>query len=759
MAYGIYNDAALTRLTSSAQPKWFLLPAAGGTKVSTLYLGDPVSPLSTTATLSITPVGGDLTGSPPNLSVALGLHGTGIFGAPNAPLIFTPLNLTTPVAIDVQVICAAGALAEFTNWSLRIVGISGQLPYAYCAAFRADQGLAQSLRVVDPACVAGPVVGSMPGFIWGQSRWRDASEINQMALVPTCWDTDPADVGLEKFVSGIGAADDLLLVDLETTPATLGAVHPRVHKGEYFTGTNRHYLPADSAGDSAGYAVEVFPATSSFNLAALPRPQTPVFIGRWRMDDTGAYETDVSYRYIGMPYSATSPFDPFDSGPQYTLDRGSGAIALNHLAPSLPVSGTMFLGILPAGAPAQFNVPYYPIQSIGRVYAENPVVDATGYTFNAATGLLTLGGGSWSGLPMYADYVAAIAAVYELPSAVTDGSEDTRLVTSLDLNPATSGIQQGTLHMMRRPWQAFSLQLYADKPRLNLPSGSTGTVVFGPVFCEQDYALLVVTAYGVGSQDAVPGVRMRIVPGAGFEGLINYQDPTSQEVEVMTGGDGSASLIYLPPDTYGWWLSLSTSVSGNTLTLPTAVPAGDIYTALNGWSVLTYQVQDNDPYLGKVGAVVDQGEIAWVTTGTAGTVTYQTNGKRVLLSSGLTAVVPAAALDSTGKAIGAAGFNGYVSSLVYSAPLPVATNTGAYFVALAGQVPMYLESLDGSLQSNSIVLQLAPPVDASDQDPTDTLMPPTQSSYLLLDDVTGRLDVNRLAGAPIPGFTINQRIS
>ena len=43
MSYGIYTDAALTRLTSETQPKWFLMPLAGGTKISTVYLGDPLS--------------------------------------------------------------------------------------------------------------------------------------------------------------------------------------------------------------------------------------------------------------------------------------------------------------------------------------------------------------------------------------------------------------------------------------------------------------------------------------------------------------------------------------------------------------------------------------------------------------------------------------------------------------------------------------------------------------------------------------------
>lgn len=249
MSYGVYKDSALTRLTSENTPKWFLCPTAGAVKTGTLYIGDPFTPLTGMAALLLIPVGGDVAGLQPNLQVALrpSIAASGAsagFNIPNTPLVLPPADLSQTIAFDLQVTCPAGKMVDYEDWRIEVIGVPNQLPMAYCGLARADQGLAQRLRVLDPA----RRVGTMPGFIWGQSRWRDETETNEQTLVPTRWDISPASVGLEKFIYGIGCGDDLKLLSVERASGG-SAIYPRLQKGEYFTGPNRHYFAADPNGE------------------------------------------------------------------------------------------------------------------------------------------------------------------------------------------------------------------------------------------------------------------------------------------------------------------------------------------------------------------------------------------------------------------------------------------------------------------------------------------------------------------------------
>ena len=105
------------------------------------------------------------------------------------------------------------------------------------------------------------------------------------------------------------------------------------------------------------------------------------------------------------------------------------------------------------------------------------------------------------------------------------------------------------------------------------------------------------------------------------------------------------------------------------------------------------------------------------------------------------------------------GFDGQIKSLVYSSPLPSARNIGAFFVAIAGRVTVQMVSDEYGIESNPIVLQLAPPEQVTDQGPGSIVTIPDISGYLILDDPAGRTDVYRLAGAPLPPITVNDRAS
>jgi hypothetical protein len=266
----------------------------------------------------------------------------------------------------------------------------------------------------------------------------------------------------------------------------------------------------------------------------------------------------------------------------------------------------------------------------------------------------------------------------------------------------------------------------------------SGLVSFGPVLYSHDYALLSVTAYSSVTGEPVPGARLKVVPGDGFEGYINSQDPAVTPVSLVTGGRGTASFVYTPPAVYGQYLA-PTSVSGSQITLPVPVPIQQLWNADDGWLVRLYAVLNNDPLFGKVGAVTVLGEIPWRTVGTPGTAGYLTNGRRVPLLSAGSALLPSDALDAAGHSYTHPAFSGTVATLQYAASVAAPTGTGAYLLAYVGSFLIQVEDLDTGIVSNQISLTLDVPPSVSDG-----------LSYLTLDDGTsGLLNEFPLGGEPI----------
>jgi hypothetical protein len=217
---------------------------------------------------------------------------------------------------------------------------------------------------------------------------------------------------------------------------------------------------------------------------------------------------------------------------------------------------------------------------------------------------------------------------------------------------------------------------------------------------------------------------------------------------VISGGDGTAAFIYTPLKTYGFYLDPSASVSGSTIALPEPLAISQLWDADRGWTLLTYYVRNDHPYLGKVGANQAFGELAWKTWNEPGSVLYKTNGMRVVWRERTTPVQPVQAYDSNGTPAFIAGvlnpeFDGNAVSLEYAAPLPTASNIGAYYVSFIGRIAIQVQDVETGLMSNTIVLQLEAPPEIKDA--------PDVAGYLYLNTANdiqqGRLNANRLGGA------------
>jgi hypothetical protein len=183
------------------------------------------------------------------------------------------------------------------------------------------------------------------------------------------------------------------------------------------------------------------------------------------------------------------------------------------------------------------------------------------------------------------------------------------------------------------------------------------------------------------------------------------------------------------------------------LVLPAPVPIQQLWNADEGWLARLYQVYNDDPFFGKVGAVAEYGEIAWAASGTPGAADYRTNGKRVLLRSGSNATLPIDALDANGVSYKDAGFTGDVSRIRYNGAIPVEAAVGSFFLTYVGRVTLTLQALDSGIVSNAIQLDLQTPREIVDESGV--------AGYLRPD--AGRLNVNRLGGAPI--LPINVHVS
>jgi hypothetical protein len=735
----IFKDQACTVIPTTTRPLKAVAPATGGTKTISFWIQLQDADIQSGCFLMVQVAGPNLYASPQVVSVAFASL------LPNQPFLCA-VNGQQLFNIQMHVATPAGPTAEYNNWWINactFVDITTPLATASanCSVVRIDNFLTTRCRVL-PA--ARRLLTALPGFQFGTYRWRDQTQINGVSVVPTQWDADVDAIGTDKFIAGIGQDPDLAYQDLEKVNHS---IYARIQHGTYFTGTERYFCPSQSA------TLDIFRVSASelkFSLSAVPRAQLPVFIGTYGLDDYGYYEAAVRYRDVGCG----NPFD-LSGNPQAWLDRAGQTVTINQ--PPAAVPSVAFAGFAPADSSITLNLPVFPMWSIVSVYLETPDNVCAFSGFNQQQGTVTVVFPADSvGMRIFIAYEPAVAVYYEADISSDDG---TLLLTDVELNPAFAGIANGFIYLTHGTQKVGQIVLSADKPRILIPatySSIVGLVAFGPVYYENDYALLMANVTDASGQNPIPNVRLQIIPGADFEGSINYLDPTASPIQLVTGGDGSAAFVYTPNSAYGFYLDPPTSITGAKIILPEAVPFSQLWNADEQWGLVhTYQVNDNQPYLGMIGANPALGEVAWQTWGNVGSVDYKTNGQRVLWTpTGSTLEIkPQQAYDVTGTAALISGavnpaFNGNAVVLEYPVALPTGGSIGAYFVSFIGRISLQVMDVDSGVLSNTILLQLdAPPV-VQDS--------PGVAGYLYLNALQGRLNVNRLGGAPPPVFAFTE---
>ena len=735
----IFKDQNLTAPVWSGRPLKAAAPQTGGVKTVSFWIHLDAADVQPGCFLMVQAMGPDLNASPQTLAVSFAslLPTQAFLSAVNDQRLFN---------IQMQVTALPGAMAEFNNWWIRactFLDVTAPIASldASCSLVRADNSVKARCRVL-PA--NRRLADALPGFEFGAYRWRDDQQVNARSVVPTRWDANLAALGTDKFVAGIGQGDDLAFRQLEKVDHSIFA---RILHGSYFTGTQRYFCPSQSA------VLDIFRVSGAeltFSLSGAPRAQLPVFIGTYRLDDRGYYDADVRYRDLGR----AGRFD-LSGDPQAFLDRGKRSVTINQP----PASSAVFAGFAPAGDSATMDLPVFPMWSIVSVYLETPDKACSFSGFDREQGVVTVAfPADHVGLRIFIVYEPAVAVFYE-----ADGAGDgTRLLTDVELNPAFAGISRGYIYLMHRRQRPERIVLSADKPRILIPptfASIVGLVAFGPVYYENDFALLMATVTGNTDQELIPNVHLRVIPGSDFQGSINYLDPAASPVEVVTGGDGAAACIYTPNTAYGFYIDPATSAAGDRIIVPEPIPLSQLWNPDEQWLLHTYMVHDDHPFLGKVGASVTLGEVSWQTWNQPGTIYYRTNGQRVIWTpaGSKQEIKPQQAYDAAGRPAFAGGavnpaFDGNVTAIEYPVALPTGGNVGAYYLSFIGRVQLQVMDVDSGLLSNTILLQLdAPPVV---QDAPDV------AGYLYLNMSTGlqqgRLNANRLGGAAIPPFAFTQ---
>jgi len=705
---------------------------------ASISIGGQVFPIASygneLSNIQIFPYGPDLQ---KGVQVALGV--SSVVGFPGMPAIFGTNSILTGVANALEVFLSVNVVAgedeEFTNWGIQPINLYYRdfsdgssvvsTEYAYSPKgsgyiYRHDESLPLNIRLLSGN---RKIATDTPGFIVGQYRWRDQTNRNATALIPTRWDTDPASVGLQNFAAGIGDLDDL---EPQSLNEIGDSIYITINDGTYFTGANGYYLPADPVLEflPVSDAAANTDGTVTLNLQKRPRSQGPVYVGTYGLDGQGFYEKDIEFKYMA---TLTNPNgSPRTDLPAryFTTDRVNKRVTLSG---SLP-NRLLYLGSVSGQAIDYFDLAVYPVDQIINVFINRgpnlTPLYATTWTYNAGEGTLQVPSipGALKDQPMYALCSPAVAVLYDA------GPDNTRQIQTVDFNPAFSGIAGGYFYLQHTRQKPASITLACDKPLIPIPAtvaSIIGLIAYGPVYFENDYALLIATAYGAVPGEIIPNAKLDIVVDpTTFSGTINYQDPLSTTVSVITGGDGTANLIFIPSGGFGTWIPTipaagglagiaTRSIVNDTLVLPAPVPVSQVWDATDGWLVETYNILNTDPLFGMLGADYTLGEIAWVTTGTPGHANYKTNGERRLWSvsaaGSRTAILPIDALDSNGVSYTSGGFLGTVKSLVYAQAVSPAPNIGAYFVAYLQRVMIKMR-LDGSdLFSNSILLQMAVP--------------------------------------------------
>lgn len=535
-----------------------------------------------TSSGNITALVAGMSGGPTQLSLSTP---TGVFGPPGVPALFSTSTILSGAAgalqVNIKVTAPAGPEAQYVNLSINVTPFTrpGDVatgfttitvqPVGSIYVQQRDQGLGQRLRLLP---LSRKVNNNLPGFTWGDYRWRDTATENAVAVVPTRWDIDTTTIQ-QDFIGGVGSigdTNDLQPIDLEELQSS---IFLRAQRGQYFTGVNRYYLP------SGNFNLEFLPCYPglpfTYQLLNNPRSQTPVFVGTWIVDGQGFYEYGLKARY-----RFPGTFSPTATEPQFMVDRTTGLLTVNS-AVQVP-QATILLGVLSGGINESFDMPTYPLDKIVRMFVGNPTLNITNYVFDRENGNVSFAKipGTSQGQPLFAVVDAAIAVLYEYDvnddvqiqnAHILDESilrKNTCLLTP-DLNPAFSGLSSGVVYLQHRVLRPVAVTLSADKPQIPIPptlASIIGLIAYGPVFYNGDHALLTATAIGSLPNEVIPGAQLEVIPGGlnpntglplqstTFRGTINGLDPNTNNIVVTTGGDGIANLVYQPVSNFGFYI-------------------------------------------------------------------------------------------------------------------------------------------------------------------------------------------------------------
>ena len=705
-----------------------------GTAITASTVVVPSKQWSSRSNITVYSVGPDTS------TINVGVGQGGSYSFPGMPYILSSsgpilMGSAAAIVIGLEINVPAGPVREFTNWFVstspfypEAAGFVGSIsstafgvtPTVYGYVNQQDQSLPQRLRLLP---VNRDISNPPAGFIFGEYTWRDDTEIDAGAIIPTNWLTDPTTLDNHLFVPGIGQENDLKPLGFSQIN---NSIYLTIDPGFYFTGPNGYYLPATPQLDVLSSL------TTTLHLTQTPEPTIPMFVGTYELDSQGFYEKNLEYRY------KTATAVELGTGlPEYyyTLDRTNNTITLNVPQPLL----TLFVGTISGEPTDYFDIPIYPVASVESVYI--PLADGTKLyginwtvdydlgrlTITAPSGVGTSIAGATDGQVVMITCAPAVAVLYETGVAQYEtGTSEPRVLSTIDLNPAFSGISGGIVYLQHSRQEVGSLVLSCDKPQIPIPatlSSIIGLIAYGPVYFDGDYALLTATAYSEVPGQVIQGAELVIVPDPdNFTGTINGLDPTSVSVTGITGADGTANFIFRPSPNYGLYIPTTaasgslaglatTTLTDDTIVLPEPIPISQLYSAgdASPWLVTLYTVANDNPILGMVGADTSLGQVPWVTTGTPGDVNYKTNGELDPVLNPSLLLLPSQMLDSGGHNYTDMSFTGNVVSLVYSQTLPTSATIGAYFVSFLQRTVLKVAVVDSNVESNSIMLQMANP--------------------------------------------------
>jgi hypothetical protein len=404
------------------------------------------------------------------------------------------------------------------------------------------------------------------GFTFGQYRWR--TDQNANVLVATDWSQDVKAIGSEKFLPGIGVNEDLKLNRLYRNNHS---IQPVIQAGDYFTGPNRYYLPSK---DSRIEIFAITPEGGAYTLAGTPDFAKPVFVGSYQTGTSGTFEANVRYRYLGKGLPLTEDgWDHTSNDYQFQLVRSTRTLKVNKGFTVIDAFVSLFPQASDPDATsltATFDLPVYPVWQVVGVYLGSPDNGVTNYTFDRNKGQITVTvSADDAGSRVIVRYLPAIAVIYGTADTEADATDPLapgvgeRMLDQTELNPAFSGLSSGYLYLLHRRQKAMDITLSVDKPLIPIPATASSIVrlvAYGPVYYDNDFALLTAKVTGAAADQAIPGIELVTVPGSGFQGFLNYQDPVQSPLHVTTGGDGAAPLIYTTPKNFGYYLDPAAAV-------------------------------------------------------------------------------------------------------------------------------------------------------------------------------------------------------